>query len=277
MNQKNLKIRNMLFIAALLSTNSAAFAASDDVPNDQPLDMAQLTWGACSEASGGTYMPPIEPVTTTSGKELGGLLAVLATSAITKGVDLVGSKLKEAGKEKIYTNAAVHNVLNDISVGCLTFKKGTDYSFRISMSPNDKKTVISPKLVAYKYNKSISGSKSGKRGVVLQIEFTRPGVTDVVKQTVSLGNLKLKTQNNSLSQEIPLMPNPFIVTTDAGVKPAYPFTVSVTMTETKDANTLLAFIADVAEDSNDKTTEILIKAVGATEKPTAPAGGSPTQ
>lgn len=151
--------------------------------------------------------------------------------------------------------------------GCLLFKRTGYYEFLIAMpKAGNVGELVNPSLVEYSYTRSVNGDKRGERGLTLEIIFSRPGSTETQSQSVILGNLDVESKlrdRHKLRHSIPLMYNPFYAKEENGLADdTSPFTVTVKITEVKDANQLYKFVGDVADDVNDDVTTLLIKAVG---------------
>ena len=123
-----------------------------------------------------------------------------------------------------------------------------------------------PELTNLKYHRTLTGKLNKERGLMVQLAVSRPGTTSGESQTINLGNLN--TQNTSYMGHVkfPTMANPYAsVSTDKMGKTTTriggPFTISVTLTEVKDANRALGFVASTFSQANDGLTSAITTAV----------------
>lgn len=248
----------------------ASTKTSTAVNDKTSLNVPSLAWkdNCDNNFAGKTYVP-----TNKSGNQLGPIFSILGTALVTKGVDLVGEQLKSASEEKTRTASAIYNVTEDQNVGCLVLSRGTDFEFKLFLKPiPGKPEYIEPILLEYSYKKSIDGKSRGERGLTLTFEVSRPGTTNKSTQTLNLGNLDVGSSNDKLTKSAPIIANPFIIAPTAKDKEngddfgnGIPFTMSMTLTEVKNANAFLKFTNDTFESSNDDLTTAILTAIGLSE------------
>ena len=237
----------------LFSTQS--FAA--DFPTRPELIITKCEDSTVSDENRlGSFKPPeAEPL----------IGSILISAAITAGIDFIGQKLSDAAEESMKTSTASFNVFPNsekISARCLTFRtaqeanlKGIDaksVEFKIRLDgksgANGVPYYMNPKLEELKYYRTLSGKLNKERGLMIQLAISGPGNANAQSQTINIGNVK--TQNGAYSGgsiPFPTMINPYVVRTtdDKGktTKPSVggPFTISVTLTEVKDANEAVSY------------------------------------
>ena len=214
-----------------------------------------------------------------------GVGSILISAAITAGIDFIGERLTEASQESMTTRTASINISPDgkhHSAQCITFmtaelantKDGptTDKSVELTIKLEGLQTSnpipihMIPELTNLKYHRTLTGKLNKERGLMVQLAVSRPGTTSGESQTINLGNLN--TQNTSYMGHVkfPTMANPYAsVSTDKMGKTTTriggPFTISVTLTEVKDANRALGFVASTFSQANDGLTSAITTAV----------------
>lgn len=236
--------------------------------------------------------------------EAAGLLTVLLTSLIGKGVDLIGSKLKERGEEQTLTLAGQLNIDDrNMRVSCFDLSRNDGLLFRFALLPSKRlltptatqeqidHTILEFVLISLNYPRSIDLEVAGTRGLSLKIEALRPNETETVSQTISLGNVEV----GSRIKTIPFTNNPFtsayfqspFVTSgeekDQAVKVPtlvanLPFTMRVELTEVRNANAIYKIGGEVVDENSDAITAALIKLLSdeKAEEPTAGQDGTDT-
>jgi hypothetical protein len=222
----------------------------------------------------------------TGDKEAGALLAILGSSIVTKGVDLLGEKLKAAGESETRSIEAQKNFRENKKIGCIKFDRG-NISFKAEILPavhilNDQTKVLNRKyvdlrLIEFNYGETIDKQSDGVRGIAFTIEVTHPNSDSIISRSISIGNVEVGANIKFTAEDTPFMTeyfeNPFarLPLTDQEKNDNIlvlntPFTLRVRITETRNANELAKFAASVIEDSNDKLTEALIRQWGLKEE-----------
>lgn len=215
-------------------------------------------------------------------KEVGTLLAILGTSIVTKGVDLLGEKLKAAGESETRSIEAQKNFRENKKIGCVKFQRGK-ISLKAAILPavdiKDEETkglnrkYVDFRLVEFNYGETLDKQSQGVRGIAITAEVTHPNSDAVVSRSISIGNVEVGANVTFSAANTPFateyFENPFArlpVTdqekNDNALVLNTPFTLRVRITETRNANEIAKFAASVVEDSNDKLTEALIKQWG---------------
>lgn len=214
------------------------------------------------------------------------IVGILVSAAITKGIDIVGEQLTSASEESMKSRTASVNVFpgsDKISARCLTFKtsesadiKNTNekaIEFKIRLDGHSlvghPPYYMKPKLTELKYYRTLSGKRDKERGLMVQLAISGPGNSNAESQTINIGNIE--TQNKPYDEgeiEFPTMINPYVTRFTDGkgnitkTTVGGPFTISVTLTETKDANEALGFVASVFSEANDDLTSAIISVTG---------------
>jgi hypothetical protein len=233
---------------------------------------------------GETYTPG------TSG-ELG-IAGILLSGLITKGVDLLGSKLAARGEEKTRTLEAQLNISDPAQqITCFDFARGDDLRIRFAMlppisrrqgaDPTLDRRYVSFNIIALKYAETVNLEESGTRGLSMTFEILKPAAPDPVSQTISLRNVQV---GSAIS--IPFAGNPFTsgyvanpfvrVETaeetkaraakgDPILKPDLPFTLRARLTEIRNANELYKLGGGVIQDKKDDLSAAILKAIGLKE------------
>ncbi|KRA79704.1 hypothetical protein [Altererythrobacter sp. Root672] len=242
------------------------------------------------------YVPQAEEA-----KEIAGLAAVLLTSLIGKGVDLLGSRLTSRGEERTLTLAAQMNISDyQMQVSCFELWRQDGLLVRFALLPNVRQiqvgdkgkntdyTILEAKVVSLNYPRSIDQSSTGVRGLELKIEGLHANESDPVSQSISFGNVEVGA--NLVS--IPFDNNPFTSAyfqspfvregEDPGeakaqprVDPNLPFTLRVELTEVRNANELYKLGGEVLGDNSDAIAEALVKALSSKEEAAASGGPDP--
>lgn len=208
---------------------------------------------------------------------------ILISAAITAGIDLIGQKLTERAEESMEIKTASVNVFPNseiISARCLTFKtaemaypkrsgnesRAIEFDLRLDGHGYDGGVpyYMRPKLTELKFHRTLSGKINKERGLMIQLAISGPGTTNGESQTINLGNLKTQdkpyrrnVQNDYI--EFPTMMNPYVKKGAGGQDSVGgPFTITVTLTEVKDANKALGFAAAVFSEANDDLTTVII-------------------
>jgi len=211
---------------------------------------------------------------------------ILLSAAITAGIDLIGQKLTDGAEESAEIKTASVNIFPNseiISARCLTFKtseiaypkrsgdKARAIEFDLRLDGHGYKDGVPyymrPKLTELKFYRTLSGKLNKERGLMIQLAISGPGTTNGESQTINLGNLKTQDkpyrrneQNDHI--EFPTMMNPYVKKgTDGKDNVGGPFTITVTLTEVKDANKALGFAAAVFSEANDDLTASIIGTV----------------
>ena len=210
--------------------------------------------------------------------------SILISAAITAGIDFIGEKLSESAEEAMETRTASVNIFpnsDKISARCLTFKTsepakiknvtGQSVEFKIRLDgkaiSNGIPFYMTPKLTDLKYYRTLSGKLNKERGLMIQIAITSPDSANGQSQTISINNVSTQDDVYAGAIEFPTMINPYVSKkTDGkgnvtGGNVGSPFTISVTLTEVKDANEALGFVSSVFSAANDDLTSAVITAV----------------
>ncbi|MEP6343689.1 MAG: hypothetical protein ABJ275_10265 [Maricaulaceae bacterium] len=233
----------------------------------------------------------VEPCTDSTDEDRLGLRAkntkslsgILLSAAITAGIDLIGQKLTEGAEESTEVKTVVVNIFPNseiISARCLTFK--TSEMAYPKRSSNKSRAIefdlrldghgynggvpyyMRPKLTELRFQRTLSGKLNKKRGLMIQLAISGPGTTIRESQTISLGNLRTQDEPYSRNEqdnhiEFPTMINPYVRKgADGKDNVGGPFTITVTLTEVKDANKALGFAAAVFSEANDDLTATII-------------------
>jgi len=224
-----------------------------------------------------------------------GLTSILISAGITAGIDFIGQQLTEAAEKTTEVKTATVNVFPDnerVSARCLTFKtfeladtkrvdgnaRAIDFTLRLDGYGHNNGTpfYMRPKLTELNFHRTLSGKLNKKRGLMIQLAISRPGTTNGESQTITLGNLRTQDEpyggtEDSNYVEFPTMMNPYVTkVTDGkgkvtGGNVGAPFTITVTLTEVKDANKALGFAASVFSEANDDLTSSVIESVSGGE------------
>jgi len=215
-----------------------------------------------------------------------GIISILVAAAVTAGVDFIGERLTEASQESMTTRTASINIApagKYFSAQCVTFKtaelantknggsstdKSVEFTIKLEglQTSNSIPIHMSPKLTNLDYRRTLTGKLNKERGLMIQLAISRPGTTSGESQTINLGNLNTQNENYTGSVEFPTMGNPYAaVSTDKAGKTTTriggPFTLSVTLTEVKDANEALGFVASTFSQANDGLTTTITSAI----------------
>lgn len=212
-------------------------------------------------------------------KQFASLASILGTAIVTRGVDLLGEKLKAAGAEKIRSIEAQQNFHKNEEIGVLTFERG-DIELKAAMLPalsEDGKTLdrefVDFRLISLNYGETVDQKKKGVRGLAVTFEIKHPSKENPVTRSISVGNVKVGASFNVSAEESPFtaeyVQNPFARLPSPGDDDQSkasnefilntPFTLRVRLTETRNANALAKFAGQVADDVNDDATSELLK------------------
>lgn len=229
------------------------------------------------------------------------LLAPIAASLVTQGVDLIGSKLSNAAEEKTRSIEAKKNFSGNLPIGTFRLTRD-DIEVEVLLAPitgyKDKKPHITGydflemKVVALNYGTSVDYKKKGTRGLTVTLDLLHAGEADTISRSVVLGNVEVGS-SFSLTYDksyftSDYFPNPFARRTTQKertegehankiyvVRP--PFTMTLRLTEVRNANELAQFAADSFESANNSITTGLLDALnlpdGAQAAPVTPAAG----
>ncbi len=249
-----------------------------------------LTAVACNADGIGAALPAdYESQTYTPGTtgEIG-IAGILLSGMITKGIDLLGSKLAARGEEKTRTIEAQLNISDPAQkVTCFDFKRD-DIRVRFAMLPPISivpgsairldRRYVAFSIVALNYGRTINLEKSGTRGLSMTFEIVKPSSSEAVSQTVSLRNVQVGSrvtipfENNPFTSGY--VANPFVraetvdetkaraATGDPILKPDLPFTLRAKLTEIRNANELYKLGAGVVQDKKDDLSAVILKALG---------------
>lgn len=245
---------------------AAELTVADFPTRDTLLISATSTKESCGDLSGDLYT--YEAPTNSGNEALGPVASLILTPLITAGVDFIGNQLSERAMRRERTISASTNVkpaLKTVGPRCLHFKhKDGNIELFISLEgfepiQNHKNPqVMKAAIKKIKYSKSLSGKNKKERGIIVQLATQRVGTSNSVSQTLLVGNLKTGYKYTKPELVFPLMTNPYHTVEKDKEVSLYPFTITVTVTEIRDANKALGFASSVANAGNDDLTAALI-------------------
>lgn len=279
-NQKYIRnignlLRPFAVIPIILTANSAL---ANELPNATTLKINDP--GECGTIPD-HISPVIDPVVAPQNFTTAGAIGVILGSAlIEEGVDFITDRLSESAMKKTRTVAATKNLLTRDTQSpfpkvCLSFSHGEDIQLLIDLhgtkNAKGQTAYIVPTLRTLKYGKTIDNKKNKTRGLMIQLEVQSALSNTVNTQTLELGNVKPSdlvygaggdaVPAPGLQREFRVMPNPFQSFDGSKVEINIPVVFTVSLTEVRDANKALQFLADTAETSNDDLTRAVIEIV----------------
>jgi hypothetical protein len=300
--------RQRLIWATLLPAAALTGCNQPPRPNIQAGSTAIITPGLrqvdCSEGGYGVPLPTpyadehYVPQAATG--EVGGLLAILLTSLIGKGVDLIGTRLTERGEEQSLTLGAQLNI-DDLrmKVSCFQLERPDGLLIRFALLPNRRFLTVADQheqtdwgtleavVVALNYPQSVDLERSGVRGLKLKIESVHAGDAEPVAQSISLGNAEIGSQLRSIPFEgnpftSAYFPSPFVKASEEAdqavsiprLEPNLPFTLRAELTEVRNANALYKAAGEVVSDNSDEIAAAIVKALAAKPAENAGSGGN---
>lgn len=291
-------MRNRILAAWTASGILVLAGCASVAPNIRPgstsvTGVPTLTTIDCNADGVGASLPEVyKDKTYTPGKtgELG-IAGILLSGLITKGVDLLGSKLAARGEEKTRTLEAQLN-LSDASqkITCFDFKRD-DLRVRFAMLPpiagregateTLDRRYVAFSILALNYPRTINLEDSGTRGLSMTFEILKPSVSETTSQTVSLRNVQVGSRVSVPFAGNPFtsgyVANPFVRAETADerkargangepiLKPDLPFTLRAKLTEIRNANELYKLGAGVVQDKKDDLSAAILKAIGLKE------------
>jgi hypothetical protein len=286
----------LVVVAALLPTLASCSSAVR--PNiirgsDSLAYVPKLQQVACDADKLGAPLPAAfkgaRYVPQTSG-ELGGLAAILVSSLVGKGVDLLGQKLTARGEERTTTLEAQLNIDDpDMPVSCFQLSRDDGLLTRFALLPSYRKpavgqqsrvdpTLAEIKVIALVYPRTINLESSGTRGLSLTVEAVRPNEEEPISQTVSLRNVQVGSRLSLPFEHNPFtsayMQSPFVKSVkqseEAAALPTIesdlPFTLRARLTEIRNANELYRLGGETVTNNRDSIVDAILKAIGAKEE-----------